>query len=75
MVVGLNGHRGRVFHVLAYLIVAAVAFGAVGRLQAVCTRWATGLVRSLSPAGHPFFEREPVPTLPPEGAWNLSKSC
>ncbi len=44
----------RVFHVLAYLIVAAVAIVLWADYGAV-HRWASGLVRNLSPAGHPLL--------------------
>lgn len=44
----------RVFHVLAYMTVAAVTvvlWADYGEVH----RWASGLVRNLSPAGHPFL--------------------
>ena len=44
----------RVFHVLAYLVVAAVAIVLWADYGAV-HRWASGLVRNLSPAGHPLL--------------------
>ncbi len=44
----------RALHVLAYLIVAAVTLVLWADFEAV-HRWATGLVRNLSPAGHPFL--------------------
>ena len=46
----------RVFHVLAYLIVAAVTVVLWADYGAV-HRWAAGLVRDLSPAGHPLLSR------------------
>jgi uncharacterized membrane protein (DUF2068 family) len=44
----------RVFHVLAYLTVAAVTV-VLWTDYAAVHHWAAGLVRNLSPAGHPFL--------------------